>query len=98
MPNETIGNLDTSQAPPSVDRPPKRSCTSNSSSSSNNDRDRLIERAVTAIEKESSTKNEDTSFGEMIGFKLAKVPDGDAKDDTKLEIMRLISELQKLYR
>lgn len=46
----------------------------------------------------SGMKNEDTVLGKMVGLKLAKIQDGDDKEDTKLEIMRLLSQIQRRTR
>ena len=59
----------------------------------------LLERAVNAFEKDSSGSSksltEDQLFAQMVGVKLAKISEGDDKEDIKLDILTSLSNLLK---
>ena len=94
----TPGSSTTPQAPAFQRIPAKRNRRSEENVSLVNAA--LMECAVIAFEKDSGgsaskTSTENQVFGEMVGLKLAKITDGDYKEDIKLEILTSLANLQK---
>ena len=73
----------------------------------------LVERAVRAIERDveerdlaprdfpgkaEPKKSEDELFGDIVSMQLSKVPDGNEKDDAKMEIQGILHRLKKDIR
>ena len=54
-------------------------------------------RAMRAFEndKEETVENEDQVFGTLIGIKLGTFPDGDIKEDLKIELQQCIRRAQR---
>ena len=64
----------------------------------------LISRAVEAVEKDVSSdvskeeKNEDQLFREMIGVQLSKIADGEQKNDTKMDNLTPVNQIERKMR
>ena len=103
-PNPTIGNLG---SPPSVSSQGMSSyLTPNVSKKRRDDfrlsNEALMERAVTAFEKDNTAKreeiSEDQAFSNLVAVKLSKIKEGDEKENAKMEILQSLVVVQRRQR